>query len=85
MVSIGTPICKSQEEFDRVAKFLTSNRMIDATRRSDGLAAKPNSVGQSWMNSQKEKWDPSARTGMLTLIFAVLMAAVAAILALLKR
>jgi hypothetical protein len=53
---IAGKICKSQEEFDRAMEFLGPRResLINAWRRSDGLAVQPNEKGYTWIAGHKE-------------------------------
>lgn len=52
---VAGDICESQEEFDRVTRFITSDGLIKAVRRKDGLASRPSEAGLAWMERQKEK------------------------------
>jgi hypothetical protein len=52
---VAGEICRSQDEFDQVMEFLGPRRMglVQAWRRSDGLAVQPNKAGYEWIASHK--------------------------------
>ena len=52
---IAADICESQEEFDRVAKFLTADNLIRVVRRPDGLASRPSKAGLAWITKQAQE------------------------------
>jgi hypothetical protein len=73
---VASKICRSQDEYDRVVKFITSQSMIEAVRREGRLVAKPSGAGLAWIESHKEKWNPQARVALLALIWAMGLAVV---------
>ena len=77
---VASKICRSQDEYDRVVKFISSKGMIDAVQREARLVAKPNAVGDAWIQSHHEKWNPQARVAMLTLIWTIGLAVAGAVI-----
>jgi hypothetical protein len=51
---LAVPICKSEQEFESVFRFITVDKhLVDSVRRGDGHAAKPNAAGDSWIASHE--------------------------------
>src|SRR5262245_15414432 len=66
---IAGKICKSQEEFDRVFRFITDRRLLDCWDRYDGKGkvAYPNQAGFAWMDSQAESKPSRTKKHRVTL------------------
>jgi hypothetical protein len=74
-------VCEDQAEFDRAFNFLLSRKLVNCIYRTDtSRACQPNEVGDSWVSSHKEKWNPQARVAMLALVFLIASAALALLL-----
>ena len=68
---LAAPICKSQQEFELVLRFILDREFILSTDRGDGHVADVLVAGDAWIASHKEKWNPQARVAMLTLIWII--------------
>jgi hypothetical protein len=74
MAAIASSVLKSQDEFNRVERFIMDNHLIDAVNRPDGRAAKPNRNGLAFLESHKPKpvWNLDNRLKVLALVIALL-------------
>jgi hypothetical protein len=70
---IAGKICGSQEEFDRVMEFVGPRRMglVQAWRRSDGLAVQPNKVGYEWIAGHKRPFTLQRLYWIVGIIFVL--------------
>jgi hypothetical protein len=81
MAAIASSVLKSQDEFNRVERFIVDNHLIDAVNRPDGRAAKPNRKGLEFLESRKPKpvWTLDNRLKVLAIVVALLGIIVAVI------
>jgi hypothetical protein len=70
--AVGGEVCKSQDEFERITKFLLANGLVKGVKRPDGFAVCPTPAGDDWINKHTERWTLDRRLKMLAIIISLL-------------
>ncbi|HEY5505565.1 MAG TPA: hypothetical protein VIK28_10450 [Sedimentisphaerales bacterium] len=82
---VGGGVCKSQDEFESITKYLLANGLVKGVKRPDGFAVCPTPAGCDWIDKHTERWTFDRRLVLYGLIITFLLGVISLLVQVLLR